>query len=241
MKKTKNTITIVFLCITLFFGGILFFLNIGTSNTNVNKIAKSINYTKYIKESKRINAVLEDKKIPIEIFNYIDKNKLEKMIEDNTYSKKKVTNILVESINKYEDEYEVSVYDYIPKEIDEISSIITNKIKDIYEIYEGVRSISRNQYIFLIIELLLTAFLIIKKEFVRTGVSYLVIAVGSYYMIRTYLRTSLKDFMNSTMEKIIVDNLTKVYTIYLCIGIILLLIYFILWIKEVRDKSKDWR
>lgn len=241
MKRTKNTITIVFLCITLFFGGILFFLNIGTSNTNVNKIAKSINYTKYIKESKRINAVLEDKKIPIEIFNYIDKNKLEKMIEDNTYSKKKVTNILVESINKYEDEYEVSVYDYIPKEIDEISSIITNKIKDIYEIYEGVRSISRNQYIFLIIELLLTAFLIIKKEFVRTGVSYLVIAVGSYYMIRTYLRTSLKDFMNNTMEKIIVDNLTKVYTIYLCIGIILLLIYFILWIKEVRDKSKDWR
>ena len=241
MKRTKNTITIVFLCIGLFLGGILEFFNLGTSNSNINKMINSVNYTKYIKESKRINAILEVKRIPIEIFDYIDENKLIKLIEENSYSEKKVTAILVESLNKYEDEHEVSIYDHFEKEIGEVSEIIISKIKDMYEVYEGINYVSGNRYLFLGVAILLTILLIIKKEYVRTGVSYLVISIFSYYILRTSLRNSLTNIMNATMEKIIIDNLTKIYTIYMCIGIILLLMNFVIWIKEIISKSKEWR
>ena len=35
---------------------------IGTSKSNINRILNSINYTKYIKESKRINTILNNKR-----------------------------------------------------------------------------------------------------------------------------------------------------------------------------------
>ena len=241
MKKPKNTITIVFLCINLFLGGILEFFNISTSNTNISKIINSTNFIKYIKESKRINSILNDKRIPIEIFDYLDKDKIVVIIEDNTFDNEKITKILVESINKYEDEYEVSVSPYITEEIDEISAIITSKIKEIYEIYEGIKYVSNSRYFFVIVSILLTLILIIRKEFFRTGVTYLIMSVVSYYILRTYFRISFNDIVNTTIEKIIIDNLTKIYTIYLCIGIILLLINAIIWLKKIFNKSKDWR
>ncbi len=241
MKKNKNTIAIVFLCIILFLGGILIFISFSTIETNLDKILNSINYTKYIKESKRINSILDKKKIPIEIFDYLDEDKIIKNIEDNTVDNKRVTKILRNSITKYEDKYEVSIYDNITSEIDDITKIITNKINEIYEIYEGVKSLTHSLYIFLATAFLLTIFLIVKKEFVRTGTSYVVISIVSYYIIRTYFKSAFKSITNTIIDKIIVDNLTKVYTIYLCIGIILLLINIIIFVKEIYDKSKDWR
>lgn len=243
MKALKKTTVIVFLCISLFFSGVLSYLSIFIESKNLELIIENIDIIKIIKDDKDIEKVLENKKIPIEVLENIDKEEVVKMfstfIRKQEIDEEYISNIYKESINKYEILNDEIVYDNIKEEVDEITTITVGKFKELLDTYVTIYNFVWIRFIFYLLSVLLTIALLLKKNIFELGLTYSILSIFIYYILQNSSRNIFAVILNDNINKLISSNLTKTCIIYLCIGIILLVIYFIFVGKQTYKKIKN--
>ena len=253
-KPHKNSyLLLTLLIISLLLGMLFSFINITFNKKGLSYLAKNVDIPFYLKNEKKINAIIEEKKIPIEVFSYIEKEDYEKDVDiyfrDNKLSKKRIKKLLVDSIKKYENINMIDVYSYIDQDIDSIASIIYSKIND-KEVVNEIKTISnigKVSYIFIALSILITVLIIIRdKKLLYIGLSYVGVSIIIFLSLRNEFAVNTKGF-NINGVTYLENSLSNICSIYFVIGIIILLISLIFIIKNVFKDIKrsridyEWR
>ena len=253
-KKPHNYLLIVLLFMLLLLGVMFTFIQFTFSNKGLKKIAKNIDIINYLKSDKEIYSILDDKRIPFEVFDYIDKKAYDKQVdlyfEKGIISKDNISSLLVNSIKEYEKITMLDVYSNIDSDVDNISNIIYSKINDEETINKinTLKFIGNISYVFNIISVIITAIIFIKyKDFLYTGVSYVGVSLVSFISLKNGTIYNLKEYLTMNGINYLNDNLSIICSIYFTIGIIILIIFLIfkvnLGLKYIKRSQIDyeWR
>lgn len=255
-KPIKSKIIIICIMILLIFGVISLFTNRLLIKENVKGIMNNQELDKLIKEDKDLNDLLLENKIPVEVLDNITNSELELLSSkaiDNLYDNKEelinykvINDIIKKSINTYEKEKNVDIYNNISKNIESISKNMASNINDIDFVYSYnfVNSISCVFYVNFIIMIILLVILIIyekKNGLLFGGLSIGFSSLSSYYLISNMVYSILGnikilDITNKYLIKRISAISETICGIILAVGIILVIVYVILSLKNVlRD------
>ena len=253
-KKPHNYLLLVLLFMNLLIGMMFTYMYVTFNQKGFKVIAKNINIPLYLKSEKEIYAIIEEKKIPIEVFNYIDKREYDKQVDlyfdKKEVSKEKINGLLSSSINEYEKINMVDVYSNIENDVDNITEIIYSKINDT-ETRNKINTIiviGNISYIFNIISTLITIFLFVKyKDFLYSGISYVGVSIVIFLSLRNEIIYNLKDYLNIDGINYLNNNLSNICSIYFVIGIIILTIFLLFKIDYIFKYVKrsridyEWR
>lgn len=231
-----------------------------TDKEYILEISKNVDIIKLIREDDSLNNLLENKKIPKEVLNNLDKEKEREIytkIIDSLYTNNssiiKETDIsmfIKDSIIKYEDIYELDIYSNIETDINNFSLEFSNKIND-DQLIDSIRNIyNYTNGIAIYIIILITMLSIIGIVFLEKKESLLVLGIIFFLfsIVISYIKESLlkelleKEFVikyisNQSISKI-GEFFKPIYLIIFVIGIILLSVYLIIVIKKILLKIR---
>lgn len=236
-------------------------LNIGRFVLNkefIENVSKNIDLKENIQNNPELNNYLEEKKIPKEVLNNIDKKETKKLMQkiiDGLYSNKSsiisysdMSLIIKKSILIYEKENLEDIYSNIENDIDEFSIAFANSInnKDFLNSFRMAHSIVNGMayYILLALLIMLISIIIILEKETSTLILGAILVLLSIAVYKIEDALLLKNEIE-IVKLIGKDNFTKIVeyikTIYLtpfAIGIILLIIAIAIIIKLGANKLK---
>lgn len=247
-------IILLILCVLCLFGKNIF---------NKNYLYKAVEYVdviSFIKDDKELNEMLKNKKIPKEIFEYIDDNKvkeIKKKIIDGFYTNKssiieptEIKMILKDSINFYESKYTLDIYNNIEKEIQSFSIKITNNIND-YNFISSFRTIDKivnGVTFYILIAILITIIIFIsilerKNSLFILGIIFFISSLVIYYVSNQMLTILSKNklIIDYVSQKFLIEisNIIKpIYIVFFLLGIVLLIVYGMICLKKIIRKIR---
>lgn len=226
----------------------------------VYELVQKIDIVEIIKDDKELKAMLNEKKVPIEIFDYIDKedkNELLKKIIDGLYSNKSsiietsdINSLIKNSIIKYEEEYTLDIYNNIEEEISNFSlkivNILNNEnfVKSFRLINEVINGILYFIIITLALAILLGIILLEKKLAIFIlGIIFFISSFAIHYIskntILNLFKTSFASkYINEEVILEIIELINPIYIIFFAIGVVLLIIYGIIFLKNIMRKIR---
>lgn len=227
---------------------------------NIIDITKNINIAKIIREEKALNDILEEKKIPKEVLDYLDNEKsreLLKKIIDSLYTNNSsiiketdISTLIKDSIINYENLYDLDIYDNIEEDINNFSLDFSNQINN-KEIIDSFRSVYKflngiTFYIVIIITILSIIgiiFLEKKESILILGIIFFIFSIIINYLKDTFIEKLLEDkvLLEYIQKQSILkteDFFKQIYLTSFVIGIILLLIYLVIFIKKLLLKIR---
>lgn len=261
MKKPIITqILLIVFIILLFFFTIFMFIRENGSKEQLRVIVETIDIKKYLYDLKEVNILIEEKRLDKEIFSYIDevdKTIVINNVLDNLYNNKdyliessEIKSILRKAIVMYENENSLDIYSNIENEIDEISFTIASNINNkdfmmqFYFIYKIVNS-SIFYILLLILIVLFVAIFVIEKSlgFSLNGLVFFISFVGLLIFHKNFIPNYIKGinmlkYFNEGVISNFIMNLSDYYLIEFIIGICLLAIYGIIYLKKILRKMR---
>lgn len=268
MKFNYPFITL-FLTILLLISSFCFFLFITgrsiLSYENVYDVTTNLDIIKCLKEDEKIKESFDEKKIPIEVFDYIDRNSLNNLISeslDNLYlgnknilNDSKLKNIIFNSIKIYENKHTVDIYKYIEKDIDIFVSNISNTINsdEFSSNFYGVNSIVNDDFYLYcgvgisLLLILSIVFLEKKNSMIVIGIIFVIMSL-LLYLISLHFNWELifkivnldiyKYFINPDIT--FIDGMfDPIYVLLFILGFILITIYIFIYIKFLLKKVRS--
>lgn len=258
-RPTISTLIMIFLFLFSFFLLLWISTKQIISKENIEAFLIKIDIERYIKENKQINKVLEDNKIPKEVLDYIDENKINQFIKEslnNLYEENYIIKssfietLIEESIETYENKYTVDIYSHIKQEIIEITDEIANTINNekYITIFNQISHIINGPYLYIIggilLILIFSLFLLESKmAILLTGTMMTSLSIIMFYAIRKIITFTIEstllsyDIKNWLIEYVI-SKITPIYSITFVIGSILLLIYLIIYVHRFVVKTR---
>jgi len=235
------------------------------SYKNIYDVTTNIDIVKYLKEDDEIKKTLDEKKIPAEIFDYIDRNSLNILIGeslDNIYlgnevvlNNSKLKNIIFNSVKVYENKHTVEIYKYIEKDINVFVSNISSTLNSngfSSNFHSAVSFVNDNFYLYSGIGLIL--FLILSIVFLEKKNSILVIGIISVFLslvlylinlhsnwenIFKILNLDLHEYFINPNITFINKTFEPIYVLLFIFGFILIFIYIFIYIKFFLKKVRS--
>ncbi len=254
-KPVLTTILIIILLLDFF----LFSITIVTKKTlnkdNALEIVHSFDYKAYLMDDENIKQSIDNYSYSKEIFDYIKKDdviSLEDKLVDNLYSydeeiirKKDILLIMNDAVDRYESEKTLDIHNYIDNDIDKVSSDIVSLFNENTVMsFNFINKIVSSAiiYVFVFIATVLTVLIMIfekRKGYLINGILYLIYSVFVYYISKVIFTSGfindniIRYFKYFSTNKI---NLDMIYIVCFVFGFILILIYFIGYLKRTfRD------
>lgn len=251
----KSKVYIILIVILSLTGLISLFLNI---ILNKSSVIECIDLNKSITTNKELTDYLNNKKIPIDILKYIDKDKLKELSIDiidklydnnsNLINSNVLNDLIKESIIKYEEKENADIYNNIKEDIEKITINISNNINN--EEYVNRYNIIKNvNYLFFIPLIISIVFIILlfinekKKALLISGLIGITIS-----LVLDYLKTQLVkvlynnlDIINMlgiTFEKSSIRTSSIISGIIIVISLILIVIYLLIEGRHLYRKIR---
>lgn len=242
---------VLFVCFTILIVGTHVF-----NRENLKYLANEIDIVSYLKNNSNLKTVLEEKRIPDDIFNNIDMISKEKIVNeaiDNIFEHKdkfvdanSILFLIRDSIKIYELRHTVDVYVYIEEDIINFSQKLENNINSM-EFIKSFGILSSlfkefNIYIIMVVSLFLF-FLLFKfekkKAFLVSGLFLVGYSILLYYIHANllfkgivpdivYLSSAFGFLLSGILEK-----LEKIYIFTFVIGLLFLIIFVCLYMKKI--------
>ena len=245
------TITVIFVSLTI----ISLFINILLNKDNVEKVLINQNLSSLFIKDKELNKNLDDKKIYKEAITNINEVVLRDYLitgVDRLYNGKtvlitedEVNTIIKNSINKYEKNKDVEVYNYIKDDLKTTSKIISKGISngEAINTFNVVRNSSNIYILFMVISISLIIYLFTKSKkdaFLYNGLILVGSSLLNYYIINKLLINIIKSIDFIEINKYLLDRVKQISlgicSIIFIIGLVLLVIYLIKYSKKLlRD------
>lgn len=263
MKLKKKSITVTLLIIYVLALVIFLLLVLGKliiAKNEIKNLITDIDVTAYLKENEEINNILNSKKIPKEIFDYVNQNSANELVDsavDNLYdnnviliNESDVERLIASSIEIYEKKYTVDIYRYIKSDISILASNIANNInnKDLIVSFNFINNLLNDIYLFsaliICIATVILVFLIEKKNaFLLIGIINTVTSAFMFYFNKTLLTNltaniSLLRYIEQKKILSFLEKIQPIYSILFALGILLLFIYLIIYINRIITKSR---
>lgn len=250
------SVILVILLLLLFLG---IYVNVIFQKKNVNNLFIDIDITKIIKENSIISNILNTKKVPDEVFDYIDKNKIKDIIED--YIDKLYSNdfniiddrlqlLVRDSVNIYEKKNSIDVYEYIENDILGFFNNAKNKInnKQFVSSFNSFINFFNSKYVYIIISILLI-FIIFEiyiknwKTFLLLGIvniisSFLIFAFNKKILIFILRKINLSYYISNKLVNYFAEKTDFLYLSLFFIGFIFVIIYLLFFINRLIVKSR---
>ena len=240
-----NLFFIFLLVINIIFGILFSYLNLIINGDGITYAFKHLDIPLYLENNKEINSILENKKLPIEIFNYVDKEEYEKQVdlffENKEISLENIKDLLDNSVKEYDKVHLLDVHANIQEDIEEIAKIIYTNINDknIINKLNTYSLLGRVGIIFNIISIIISLVFIIKyKNLLYTGLSYTLITIGVYLSLKNEI-ISITNIFDKNAVTYLNNRLANICSIYFIIGIIILVIYLIMNVRKIYRKMKN--
>jgi len=258
MKKPFLTkINIVIIVILLLIGVISLFTHIMVTKDNLLTSAGN-NLCDVIKNDKNLLDILDTKKIPLEVLDYISENECRNVtikIFDNLYSEKEVVIddidirlIIKEAVLRYEELYDTDIYNNIEKELIEVSTKISEEFNNVnnYNEIKTITDITGYYYIpFIIVGILLILLIVKEKEnspliigLLFTSVSF----IGYYILIEVpkiiNKHISIIRLLNIDLSIKTEEIATNICCIILFIGLFAITIYVVGKVRKIYRRSR---
>ena len=256
MKLNKPAITItliVLLLVNLIFFSIALICKGLNTKENIKSILDSFNYQEFIKDNESVIENTNNYKYSIEVFDYIDHDKLtilEDKIVDNLFDRKEtivlendIKELLTDSVNKYEIDKMIDTNGNALQDIDNISSNLTSTINNEFLLSYKVIDIIASDvvcYSFLLLEVVYIIIIILNEKrngYLIGGISMLIYSFVSYAIEKNLFKLIKLDDRYFKKFDNFVFKLDHVYIVCFILSFVLLLIYIVLLIRKVlRDK-----
>lgn len=249
MEKKSPNISLIFiflLILNIVFGILFSYINVLFNGDGIKYAIKNVNISLYLESNKEINSILNNKKIPMEIFNYIDKEEYERQV-DLFFDNKEITfenikSLLDNSVYEYDKVNMLDVHFNIQEDIDEISRIIYSNINDknIINKINTYSLLGKSGIIFNIICIIITLLLIIKyKDLLYTGLIYTLMVIVIYLSLKNEIVFKTGDIFNKNVITYLNNSLANICSIYFAVGIIIIVIYLIVNVRKIYRKMKN--
>lgn len=256
MRLNKPFITIlliIVLVVNLVFFSLCVIAKSVTSEKFIKSITDRFDFYKYVIEYEDVKESIKAYRYPIEVYDYIDYQKvynLKELFIDNLVKAKEelikknnISELLEESVIKYDENNSSSSYTYAKEDIDEISSELSNFFGDNFKsTYNFFRLFSSELlfYITIIISIGISiGLIIIEKEraYLLLSIFYGLFSYILYDFNENFLEYNWKNesFLNLSGVTFKLDNS---YIVCFILSFVLLLMYIT---KLIRNHLRDMR
>ena len=266
--RLKNAFISYIMIIILLISSIFFFLFLmGRSFLSYEylyNISTNFNFIKYIQNNEILKDTLEEKEIPLEIFNYIDGNTINSITEEylydfyykgkNNINKSKLKNAIYNSIQIYENKNTIEIAKYIESDIDSFISRVEYSLSDkiFFDEFVSIKEFLFNDFYLyisigvLILSLIMLIVLEMKNSLIIIGtisilfsfLIYWLVNFLSFDLILSVLNLDIGNYFNH-IEIFAFNNIyQKIYVYLFVLGIIFVIIYLSLNLKVLFKKIR---
>ncbi len=251
IKLSNKTLVILF-SFFLFIEIILVFFVFALNDKTLNKYISSFDLESYLKEESTY--FLEDKKISEEIFSYLNNEKQMLLYDDlleNKIDANYIRENIIESIENYENQKDIKIYNYIREDIESLSFKAQIKLENAKNIIQYYKSTYIYLVTLLIIISLFILFLFFKilKEIAKIKYFIPGIILMIYSFMIYYINKKISENNQINIEslklydfKILLNRINyiseRVYFILFIVGLTFLLISFLLIIRKIVRKIR---
>lgn len=227
-------------------------LSKGFNKEKIKDYLNKVDLVYYIKQDENIKEELNNKKIPEQIFNYINYDKKEELISfivDNLYSDKKdivdyndIVSLIYDSVHIYEKLNSVEVYEYLDDSVIGFAKRISSEVNSGYSLNGFV--LIKN-FLSLTVSILLFTFSMVllfllyvyerKNTFLLMGLLFIVI---SFFLFLFNYQIISSNFNIYLFNEAFLNCFEFIYVLLFLIGSIMLINYLIYVIRYAKREFR---